>query len=152
MKHILLVGSLICISFVGSSCLALAQDRHPVLNHMALSVYNLEKSTIFYRDVLQLDTIPEPFRDGKHTWLKIGPHSQLHLIEGAKEITTHDIATHLCFSVPSITAFINRLNDYNIPYINWQGEKQQVTVRVDGIKQLYIQDPDGHWIEVNDDY
>jgi lactoylglutathione lyase len=23
--------------------------------------------------------------------------------------------------------------------------------RVDGIKQIYLQDPDGYWIEVNDD-
>jgi lactoylglutathione lyase len=25
-------------------------------------------------------------------------------------------------------------------------------VRVDGVKQIYFQDPDGHWLEINDDY
>jgi len=119
---------------------------------MALSVYNLEKSTQFYRDVLQLDTVPEPFHDGKHTWLRVGPNSYLHLIEGAPAILEHDIATHTCFSVPSVTEFIARLDRFKIPYRNWQGEAQQVTLRVDGVKQIYLQDPDGHWIEINDDY
>ncbi|SEL49344.1 VOC family protein [Parapedobacter koreensis] len=152
MNRTTLIGLLISICIVGVLRPAQAQDKNPVLNHMALSVYRLDKSTVFYRDVLQLDTVPEPFHDGKHTWLQIGPNSYLHLIEGAKEITAHDIATHLCFSVPSIDTFIARLNEYDIPYINWQGEKQQVTIRVDGVKQLYLQDPDGHWIEINDEY
>ncbi|MGK6350519.1 VOC family protein [Parapedobacter sp. DT-150] len=152
MNRTTIVGVLITLCIAGSIRPIRAQEKTPTLNHMAVSVYDLEKSTVFYRDVLQLDTIPEPFHDGKHTWLQIGPNSQLHLIEGAKEITEHDIATHLCFSVPSITDFIARLDQFNLPYINWQGQKQQVTVRVDGVKQLYLQDPDGHWIEINDDY
>jgi|SRR5690606_10348583 len=131
---------------------AKAQEAMPVLNHIALSVRNLEKSTVFYRDVLQLDTIPEPFQDGKHTWFQIGPHSQLHLIEGTEVAGQHHMATHLCFSVPTITDFIERLNHFNIPFVNWQGEKQQFNVRVDGIKQLYLQDPNGYWIEINDEY
>src|SRR5439155_6867277 len=127
------------------------QQKSPELNHIAVSVYDLQKSTAFYMDVMRIDTIPEPFHDGKHTWLKIAGHSQLHLIKGAKEITQHDMASHLCFSVPSVDAFVERLNQLHIPYVNWQGEKQKTNVRVDGVKQLYIQDPDGYWVEVNDD-
>ncbi len=152
MKNTWLYKLLIAAMVVGGFAPIQAQEKKPRLNHMALSVYNLEKSTVFYRDVLQLDTVPEPFHDGKHTWLAIGPNSHMHLIEGAASITEHDLATHLCFSVPSVTDFITRLDQFGIPYINWQREKQQVTIRVDGVKQIYLQDPDGYWIEINDDY
>ncbi|PPK99630.1 VOC family protein [Parapedobacter indicus] len=152
MKNITRTVLLMGIIVAGLVTPADAQEKKPALNHMALSVYNLQKSTVFYRDVLQLDTVPEPFHDGKHTWLKIGPGSYMHLIEGAPEIREHDMATHTCFSVPSVTDFIARLDQFGVPYSNWQGEKQQVTIRVDGIKQIYLQDPDGYWIEINDDY
>ncbi|MBD0368038.1 MAG: VOC family protein, partial [Flavisolibacter sp.] len=52
-----------------------------MLNHIAITVKNLEKSASFYRNLLQLDTIPEPFKDGKHAWFRVGEHSQLHVIE-----------------------------------------------------------------------
>jgi len=54
------------------------------------------------------------------------------------------------FTVPSVEAFIPGLKKNNIPYENWAGEKSDVTLRVDGVKQIYFQDPDGYWIEIND--
>lgn len=122
----------------------------PPLNHIALSVQDLAKATTFYRDLLGLDTIPEPFHDGKHTWFSIGPACHLHLIAGAKARHEGDRGTHICFSVPSVEAFIERLDKAGLEYINWAGEKKKLTVRVDGVKQIYLQDPDGYWIEVND--
>lgn len=122
----------------------------PQLNHVALYVYNLQKSTDFYTRIVGLDTIPEPFHDGKHTWLQIGPKSHLHLIQGATEITAHDKNSHLCFTVPSVTDFITVLDKNNIEYENWAGEKHAVTNRVDGVRQIYFRDPDGYWLEIND--
>lgn len=124
----------------------------PVLNHIAVYVKDLKVSTAFYSDIVDLDTIPEPFHDGKHTWYTVSENSHLHLIQGAKEITRHDKNTHLCFSVPSIDDVINRLKKNNIGYESWLGEKNSITTRVDGIKQIYFTDPDGYWIEINDDY
>lgn len=123
-----------------------------VLNHIALYVYNLEKSTDFYEKVLQLQVIPEPFKDGKHTWFSIGGKSQLHLIEGASEITEHDKNSHICFSVKSVDDFIANLDQHHIEYTNWPGDAKAPTIRVDGVKQIYFQDPDGYWVEVNDDF
>lgn len=151
MKKIILAGLLIGAGVAGFREPARAQQKKPILNHIALSVVDLAKGTAFYRDILQVDTIPEPFHDGKHTWFKIGEHSHLHLIAGAKAVEPHDRSSHLCFSVPSVEAFIARLDKHHINYINWQGQEKAVTTRVDGIKQIYLQDPDGYWIEVNDD-
>jgi lactoylglutathione lyase len=120
------------------------------LNHIALYVVDLKTNTAFYQDIIGLDTIPEPFHDGRHTWFAIGPKSHLHLIQGAAGKTEHPKNSHLCFSVESVDAFIATLKKNNIGYENWAGEKNAVTNRVDGVKQIYFRDPDGYWIEIND--
>ena len=126
------------------------QTAKASLNHIALYVYDLKTSTAFYKDIIGLDTIPEPFHDGRHTWFSVGPKSHLHLIEGAKEKTPHDKNSHLCFSVASVDVFVELLNRKNITYENWAGEKMKITTRVDGVKQIYFIDPDGYWVEIND--
>lgn len=120
------------------------------LNHIAIYVVNLQTSTAFYRDIIGLDTIPEPFHDGRHTWFSIGPQSHLHVISGAAAPTPHDKNAHLCFSVSSVGDFIPILNKNNIEYENWAGQKKSVQLRVDGVKQIWFKDPDGYWIEIND--
>ena len=150
MKKILVASVAACI-MIAMPKLMLAQQK-PVLNHIAVYVKDLKTSTAFYSDVIGIDTIPEPFHDGKHTWYGVSENSHLHLIQGAKEITKHDKNIHLCFSVPSIEDVIARLNKNSVPYESWTGEKMAVTTRVDGIRQLYFTDPDGYWIEINNDY
>jgi lactoylglutathione lyase len=128
----------------------MAQNK-PRLNHIAHYVVDLKTSTQFYQQVVGLDTIPEPFHDGRHTWFSIGIHGHLHIISGAPAKTPHDKNTHLCFSVLSINDYIANLKKYGVEFENWAGEKNTVTNRVDGVKQLYFRDPDGYWIEINDD-
>ena len=121
------------------------------LNHIAMYVFDLKKSTAFYENVLQLKQIPEPFHDGKHTWFTIGAAGSLHLIQGAPANISRDKNDHLCFSVKSLDEFISNLDKHKIDYTNWPGTEKAPTVRVDGVKQIYFVDPDGHWIEINDD-
>lgn len=136
-----------------ATCLASnAQKQKPVsLNHIAIYIFDLKKSTDFYKDVIGLTQIAEPFHDGKHTWFKIAEHSQLHLIQGAESITSHDKNSHICFSVPSMDAFVKKLKDDNIWFGNWNGDTGKITNRPDGVHQIYFKDPDGYWIEINDD-
>jgi lactoylglutathione lyase len=128
----------------------LNQARGATLNHIALWVVDLKTSTTFYQNIIGLDTIPEPFHDGKHSWFSIGPKSHLHLIQGAPAAEVHPKNTHLCFSVASVAGFIKLLEKNHIEYENWLGEKGAVTNRVDGVKQIYFRDPDGYWLEIND--
>ena len=146
---LLLSGSLV----LASHCVhaqAGSNKVKPTLNHIAVFVVDLKKSTDFYERIIQLDTIPEPFHDGRHTWFSIGPLSHLHLIQGAKNVSAHEKDNHLCFTVPSVTDFIKVLDANKIEYEDWPGNKMQVTNRVDGVKQIYFRDPDGYWIEIND--
>ncbi len=121
-----------------------------VLNHIALYVRDLKTSTAFYRDIIGLDTIPEPFHDGKHTWFSVGVKSHLHLIEGATAPVSYPKNAHLCFSVASVDRFTALLKEKKIAFENWAGEAGAVTTRVDGVKQVYFRDPDGYWLEIND--
>jgi lactoylglutathione lyase len=111
----------------------------------------MNKSADFYEKAMMLKRIPEPFHDNKHIWLKIGEHNQLHIVQGAKEITEHTINIHLAFSVASVENFAKHLDELNIKYGNWAQDSKAPQVRPDGVKQIYLQDPDGYWIEVNDD-
>lgn len=149
MKKILPALLVFVILFSGGQ---LYSQGKPVLNHIAVYVKDLQKATSFYMNVIQLDTIPEPFHDGKHTWFSVSENSHLHLIQGAREVTQHDKNSHLCFSVPSVKEVISRLNDHKITYESWLGKQREITTRVDGVKQIYFKDPDGYWIEINDDY
>lgn len=121
------------------------------LNHIAVYVHALDRSTHFYENVLGLKKIEEPFKDGRHTWFTLGAAGQLHLIQGADANIKRDKNDHLCFSVRSIEDFIANLDKHKVEYTNWPGTAKAPTVRVDGVKQIYFQDPDGHWIEINND-
>lgn len=145
---------LLCVLLVFGSAIccdnAIAQ-KAPMLNHIAVYVKDLKISTAFYINIVGLDTIPEPFHDNRHTWFRVAEHSHLHIISGAKEITPHDKNSHLCFSVDSIEKFIKVLENNKIAYEAWNGTPNSVTTRVDGVKQIYFQDPDNYWVEINND-
>jgi lactoylglutathione lyase len=130
--------------------LCMGQGGKPVLNHIAFYVKDLQRSTSFYRDLIGLDTIPEPFHDGKHTRFQIGPKSHLHIISGETKTVVREKTSHVCFSVPDMNVFLEKLHKAGVPYEDWAGKKQSVTNRVDGVKQIYLTDPDGFWLEIND--
>jgi lactoylglutathione lyase len=123
----------------------------PLFNHTTVYVVNLEKSTNFYKDVMQLEMIAEPFKDGKHSWFKIAEHGQLHVVSGATATSPHDINIHLSFRVASLTDFMKHLDQQQVKYGNWKQDSKSPQLRPDGVQQIYFQDPDGYWIEVNDD-
>lgn len=137
-----------------AACLLLvfaAHSQGPHFSHQTIFVTDLNRSADFYEKVLQLKRIPEPFHDGKHVWFRISEHGQLHVVSGAKEDISHDINIHLAFSVASMEAFTRHLDQNKVKYGNWAGTTKEPQVRPDKVKQVYLQDPDGYWIEINDD-
>lgn len=128
------------------------QQQATLLNHIALQVKDLKKSGEFYEQVIGLEPIPEPFKDGLHLWFSIGPNMGLHLIQTGESVVLPRKTTHFCFSVANLAGFMVSLDKFDVFYGNWEGEAKIPTVRGDGIKQIFFQDPDGYWLEVNNDH
>jgi len=128
-----------------------AHSQGPHFSHQTIFVTDLDRAANFYEKVMELKRIPEPFHDGKHVWFALGGHGQLHVVSGAKEDVPHDINIHLAFSVPSMAAFTKHLDEANVKYGDWSQKNKTPQTRPDKVLQIYLQDPDGYWIEVNDD-
>lgn len=126
-------------------------NNAPRYNHLTIYVTDLQKSTQFYKDVMMLEMIPEPFNDNRHSWFKISEHGQLHVVSGAKEKSDHDINIHLAFSVADLNTFARHLDKHKISYGNWSQTSKDFQMRPDKVAQIYFKDPDGYWLEVNND-
>jgi lactoylglutathione lyase len=124
------------------------------INHIAIHVSDLARSKVFYEEVLGLQLIDEPFKDGLHAWYAIGGGASVHLIEELSLVPPTEISktNHLCFSVADMDAFIQNLNQRDCPFEDWAGEQGKIHVRPDGIQQIFFIDPDGYWIEINNDF
>lgn len=140
---------LLTIALVLLSLSSFAQIK---VNHIAVHVSDLKKSMDFYQNVLALKEIEEPFKDGLHAWYDIGGGAALHLIEAPSIPKEVSKVNHLCFSISDMNGFIENMKSKNYPFESWAGVKGEVTNRVDGVKQIYIRDPDGYWLEINDAY
>ena len=67
---------------------------------------------------------------------KIGEHNELHIVQGAKEDSPHDINIHLAFTVPSVEEFAKHLDAMNVKYGNWnQTSKENSSWRRTGRRQ-----------------
>jgi len=148
MKTITFVLSL---SFFIMSYSARAQKPPMKMNHLAIYVTNLKQSSNFYMQVLGLDSIPEPFHDGKHVWLDLGFGTSLHIISGAEKKKEYFQHNHICLSTDNLDQFKGTLQQKKITWYNSAGEKGKTNTRPDGVQQVWIQDPDGYWLEINND-
>lgn len=125
-----------------------ASNVTPVIDHIAICVRDLKKSVAFYTQVMHLEKVANPFADTVHQWYKLGNNVKLHAIQGDCSVP-HPKSEHLCFAVGSVKEFAIQLDKLNIAYANWNGDSKEPTLRKDGVLQLYFQDPDGYWIEIN---
>ena len=127
-----------------------AQKVKTHINHVAIFVVDLGRTNHFYQDMFALDTIPEPFHDKRHTWYSLGSGVAMHVIQVASKEKEYYQNQHICLSIDAVEPFVEKLNAKNITYYNAVGVKGQITNRIDGVKQVWIQDPDGYWLEIND--
>jgi catechol 2,3-dioxygenase-like lactoylglutathione lyase family enzyme len=118
-------------------------------NHVALSVKDVNKSAEFYKDVLNLQEITNRTKMDGIRWFSLGEGKELHLISILKENVTINKAVHFALTTPDFDAFVKILNSKKVNYSDWPGTPSKINMRADGIQQIYFQDPDGYWIEIN---
>jgi len=118
-------------------------------NHLAISVKDVNRSAEFYKKILKLKEIENRAKLEGVRWFSTGDGKELHLISIIKEPIVLNKAIHLAFTTSNFDAVIKILNEMNITYSDWPGNLNKINIRADGIKQIFFQDPDGYWIEVN---
>jgi catechol 2,3-dioxygenase-like lactoylglutathione lyase family enzyme len=132
--------------------LLLAQDTTSFnfrFNHLALSVKDVDRSAEFYMNVLNLPEITNRSKLEGVRWFSLSEGKELHLISIIKEKVTINKAVHLALTTANFDAFVSKLDRLKIAYSDWPGNVNKVNIRADGIKQIFFQDPNGYWIEVN---
>lgn len=137
------------VSTILFTCFCTAQPKFEFKkNHDAILVQDLDISAKFYQDVLGLEEVfSKAIPEGKR-WFQFENGVQLHLSESLNNIPKNK-SIHMAISIQEIDAFVDFLKEKDIYFENWAGVAETVRVRADGIKQFYIRDPDGYWIEVN---
>ena len=120
-------------------------------DHQAYPVKNLKTMGDFYRDVLGFEEIPTGAgMNPPKRWLKNDEGKEIHLILNKTEAKSSPKLYHIAFTVENMDAFIDHLEVMLVPFGDWSGENHKFQVRADGgAKQIYLKDPEGNWIEIN---
>ena len=118
-------------------------------NHLALSVKDVNRSAEFYTTVLGLAEITNKTRMEGIRWFSLGEGKELHLISLVKDTVVINKAVHLALTTNNFDTLLKTLIENKIAYSDWPGTPNKINIRADGIKQVFFQDPDGYWVEVN---
>jgi catechol 2,3-dioxygenase-like lactoylglutathione lyase family enzyme len=113
------------------------------LNHVALHVSDVPASVKFYRDVLCLPVMDRPAFDFPGAWFRLGLDQELHLVGDRTEpVQSHPRGGHLALIVDDLDRWETHLDHLG-------AARTPRKVRPDGALQTFVQDPDGHWIELS---
>ena len=121
-------------------------------NHQALPVKQLKKTGDFYINILGFEEIEvTASQNPPKRWLMNHEGKQLHLITSDDQAPT-TIINHMAFSSADLDKVVAHLQKNKVDYWTDEGKKNVVRIRKDGVRQVKIQDPEGHWIEINEAY
>jgi catechol 2,3-dioxygenase-like lactoylglutathione lyase family enzyme len=144
MKKLYLLSLLCFISFAVTG-----QSFDFKIDHFAIVVDDVDKSADFYGGILKLTETPHPDKKPGFRWFIVDGSSQIHLIQKEFAPFEKNKSMHLCLATQDLEGVIAHLEKNNIAYSDWPGKENSVTLRTDGVRQIYIQDPDGYWVEIN---
>ena len=112
------------------------------LNHVALHVKDVEKSSEFYSTVLRLERIPRPAFTFPGAWFRLGELQELRLIgERNEPVISHNRGNHFALRTDDIQPLQDHFAKVGI-------EIRGPIRRPDSATQIFIRDIDGHVIEL----
>ena len=119
------------------------------IDHVALHVADLDASAAFYSGVFRLEEIPAAAKGRR--WFSLGKGVALHLLGERSAPVADNRSVHLALTSDNLEPILQRLRDRRIPWSDFAGNPGGVsTGRSDGVRQIFLRDPDGYWVEVND--
>lgn len=111
--------------------------------HIALPVTNLEKSIFFYHNLLGFEFLERPKFDFEGAWFDLRNGMQLHLLKSDNVgVISGSRLFHFAFKVKDVANIERLCSEHEIRFT-------PIKKRSDGIKQIFIQDPDGWYLEFN---
>jgi len=112
------------------------------LDHVALHVADVERSCRFYADVLRLEPLPRPAFSFPGAWFRLGQTQELHLIgERQAPVHSHNRGNHFALQTSDLAAWEEHFRQQGVSY-------HPPRLRPDGARQIFLADPDGHYIEL----
>ncbi len=115
---------------------------HYELNHVALHVADVKKSSEFYIQTLKLEPMNRPAFDFPGAWFRLGEFQELHLIGGRNNsVLSRPRSNHFALRA-------DNLDEWEKYFRNINQEYEPRRTRPDGALQIYVADPDGHYIEL----
>jgi len=128
-----------------------AQDFGKTLNHVTVVVSDFHASKKFCTELLGLEQIDAPWLPDRQMFLALGEGLELHVgeVEGV-EIKPNDF-NHFAIAVADFDEFLRYLRSKGVVYTSLGGgEDYFVSTRPENVRQTWITDRDGYWIEIND--
>jgi len=112
------------------------------LNHVAIYVTDVQRSSDFYQRVLKLEPIPRPAFAFPGAWFRLGTNQELHLIANLRSpfFPSHE-NNHFALRVDDLDPWERHFKEVGADFAPRKP-------RPDGASQVFLRDPDGHVIEL----
>lgn len=112
------------------------------LDHVAIHVRDVDASCKFYAEVLLAERLPRPAFDFPGAWFRLGANQELHIIgDRAQPVFSHNRGNHFALETDDLTGW-----EKHFAHIGFQHRLRKQ--RPDGAGQIFLEDPDGHVIEL----
>ncbi|MEO5807518.1 VOC family protein [Devosia sp.] len=120
------------------------------LNHVSILVHDIHASTKFYVDTFGWPIVRTSGDPITGQWLAIGGSDTLHLNQGDTGGTKVSKDNHLALRTDEFDTVLARLTSIGVTWYDWPGKPNSIGYHPAGFRQVYVQDPDGYWVEIND--
>ncbi len=121
------------------------------LDHIALLVRDLDESAAFYTAIPGISEVPNPMGGKDFRWFEFGPNQRFHMQAGDISRMHVEKNTHFAFSAESeFDAVLAALRENGFTWSDMKGTPGAINVRPDGMRAIFLEDPNGYWIEIND--
>lgn len=130
---------------------SISKEFNLTLQHATIVVSDFAVSKKFYVEILGLEDLNADWLPENQMFLSLGNNLELHVgeVKGV-EIRPSDF-NHFAISTNDLNGYLKHLESHGVVYSSLGGErKKYVHKRTDGVRQTFIQDPDGYWIEITD--
>jgi catechol 2,3-dioxygenase-like lactoylglutathione lyase family enzyme len=120
------------------------------LDHIALLVRDLDESVAFLTQVLGLTEGVNPMGGTHIRWIEIGDGRRFHVQAGDISKVHVEKQTHFALSATDFDTVLDRFRAQNIAFTDMAGTLGAINTRPDGMRAIFLRDPNGYWFEVND--